>query len=236
MATAKGAKSAPDLNVRHTNLRFPVRTFSRLFHVGSMNPEDKGAQGASLEGHGLSVSLHPEDWTRIARLGGHPTWLLHRQGAKFLDVHKLRPLHRQAIINWGLEQGLVQQVTAWRAYTECDNDERRFSLHATREEALAEVDDEDGAESKIEEVPALRPGTELLNMVRGENSLLMTEDYLLIAWVERCYPGVDGLWWNDVHDPDSLSAPRGVILPGKLDAWTRHIIHEPKRSRSALPF
>lgn len=37
----------------------PPRTFEALFHVGTLRPEDKGCDGPSWEGHGLSVSVHP---------------------------------------------------------------------------------------------------------------------------------------------------------------------------------
>lgn len=67
----------------------PPRTFEALFHVGTLRPEDKGCDGPSWEGHGLSVSVHPAAWTRIARLGGRPTWKLVNDQARFVDVHAL---------------------------------------------------------------------------------------------------------------------------------------------------
>jgi hypothetical protein len=39
--------------------------------------------------------------------------------------------------------------------------------------------------------------------------------------VEEC-TDLDGLWWADDYDPDRLTAPRGVILPRALQAWTCH--------------
>jgi hypothetical protein len=76
-------------------VRPPVRWISRVAHIGTLDPAAKGA--FSWEAHGLSVSLHPEEWEAIARLGGRPWHLLERTGGVFLDYWSLGEKHRRTI-------------------------------------------------------------------------------------------------------------------------------------------
>lgn len=42
-------------------MQLPLLELDSVFHIGTLDPVDKGARGSSLEGHGLSVSLCPEE-------------------------------------------------------------------------------------------------------------------------------------------------------------------------------
>ena len=65
---------------------FPIKQFDPeyepLTHIGTLNPKDKGR--LSYEGHGLSVSTCPEEWQRIARLGGLPWHTFEKRRSSFL--------------------------------------------------------------------------------------------------------------------------------------------------------
>jgi len=42
-------------------------------------------------------------------------------------------------------------------------------------------------------------------------------DYILPLYADTL--GLDGVWWQDVLDVTKLSAPRGVIVPSKVNTW-----------------
>lgn len=90
----------------------PSRSFSTLAHVGTFDPGRKAARlSRSYEGGiGLSMSVHPDDWTRIAKLGGAPThWLTRNVGQDFrlLDAHAIEDDDRAEIEQWAVDNGLT---------------------------------------------------------------------------------------------------------------------------------
>lgn len=72
---------------RESDSPYPLISFTKLYHVGTLNPENKGSD--SHEGSGLSVSVHPNEWTRIAKLGGGDLYSLSKSGNQFLDFHRM---------------------------------------------------------------------------------------------------------------------------------------------------
>jgi hypothetical protein len=63
-------------------------TLKKLYHVGSLNVENK--RDHSYEGAGLSVSTHPDAWRKIAR--GHvtgDTYQAVKPNNKFLNANRL---------------------------------------------------------------------------------------------------------------------------------------------------
>ena len=47
---------------------FPLVAFDSVFHIGTLDPADKGNRGSSLEGHGLSFAASEElveIWERL---------------------------------------------------------------------------------------------------------------------------------------------------------------------------
>jgi hypothetical protein len=53
-------------------------------------------------------------------------------------------------------------------------------------------------------------------------------DFCLIAYVQTELSELDGLYWY--ADYGYLSAPRAVILPSRLDRWTRRQLDDQERS------
>lgn len=193
----------------------PVVSFDELWHLGTFDPAAK--KDWSYEGVGLSVSVHPDEWERIARLGGSPRWVLTRPGNTFLDYHELTDAQRTAVTDWGLRRGYIEPVTAWRVTWEDEDTEELVSLLCTSAEDAEE--EAEGRDADVtEEVthattptfpdPTVRPG------ILNEHQILTT------VWATE-NTTLDGVWWEDRYDPDNLSCPRGVILPGRLDTWAK---------------
>ena len=38
------------------------------------------------------------------------------------------------------------------------------------------------------------------------------QDLAIAEVVRRLYPAIDGVWWDDILDPEGLSAPRGGLF------------------------
>ncbi len=197
--------------------RPPLRSLARVCHIGTLNPADKG--DFSWEAHGLSVSLHPEEWERIAELGGRPWHLLARDGGAFLDYWALGRRAKRTIARWGIERGLVsRQYVHARSWWDDELEDTMHSLHATRVEALEEAGEPDDGMG-ISRV-LTHPGTAALAQRIGMKAPEFDAfDALLVCYVEDEHPDIDGVWWADDHGP--LSAPRGCIVPARLQRWSR---------------
>lgn len=192
----------------------PTVDFEELYHVGSLDPKDKGT--GSYEGVGLSVSLHPEEWMEIARIGG-TTWELTKQGNSFLDYYGLSDEHKEQILRWGLKRGLVESSTIYRVtYYDSEYDEERYMDFFSRKEAdeEAELLEED---AKVEVVPgSYRSTFKLKKMTRNAPGDALGA--LTPVYVEH-ETRLDGVWWDEELDTSRLSAPRGVIVPARLKEW-----------------
>lgn len=216
---------------------WPVTMIERIWHVGSMDPTQKGR--GSYEGSGLSVSVHPEEWSQIARLPGD-TWALDRPEGRFLDVHALDEGQLAVIAEWAVEAGLCERVVVFRAESTDEEGEPRYFDCASREKAMYElgivenddgdgyvdeINDEDLTEEEvsdlIQEIDSLRATQALLDQMRQNGEIIgeFARDLAIIAYGSANLD-VDGCWWNDCLDPDALSAPRGVIYQERLAGWT----------------
>jgi len=209
----------------------PVVRVDEVFHVGALNAALRGACGDSQEGSCLSVSLCPQAWTEIARLGGSPTWRLTRRGAVFLDIHRAMadPQLLAAVLEWGRNEGLCAPAQRFRSYQwDSDFDDWRYMLCTTHEEALNEIVDETdswetdgpGGGPLVREVTVNR-GTTALSALVGvsERQLDDCDDLVLMAWAMKTVGPVDGVWWTETYDPQGLSAPRGGIFPEAVIGW-----------------
>ena len=199
----------------------PTRTFPKLFHVGTMKSADK--QRDSYEGAGLSVSLHPEEWARIARLG-NTIWQGVRPGNQFLDFYRLTKQHKAMIGDWAVEQGLAQRASIWRvSFYDDEAEEKRYFEFTDPKEAQDEADDIAEWASKpptIKERSGSLMGTPALyqRMMQDRPEPSMTNELATIAYAED-FLKIDGVWFNERLDPDNLSAPRGVIVPSMIAHW-----------------
>jgi RNA:NAD 2'-phosphotransferase (TPT1/KptA family)/8-oxo-dGTP pyrophosphatase MutT (NUDIX family)/ribosomal protein L32 len=221
MATASWIKKAAG---------FVFKSFKTLWHVGTMNPKDK--RDDSYEGAGLSVSVNPEEWQMIAKIGGD-LWELTKPGNKFVNFHRLSKPQRKQIADWGIKNGYAQPANLWRhTWYDDEIDDERYSDYATKEEAEAELGGY-GEGEKVEPVKGGLTATPKLSQKskRGKIDPLEVLDLLVTAYAEDELD-CDGVWWADDLDPDNLSAPRGVIFPTKLSSWKKRKVQTAAKSRT----
>lgn len=198
----------------------PVIIWNEVTHIGTLDPSHREA--SSLEGEGLSVSINPDEWQQIAKLGGRPRWAITTdRPLRFIDAHKLTPKSRASINAWGVENGIVEEVTTYTAeWWDSDMEDRVAMVCSTREEADEQIswmlDDDSDDGPTVTETRHLQFTAAYQ---RRGGHLGNVEDLLLVEWAEG-KGDVDGVWWNDELDPDNYSAPRGVLLPSRLQEYT----------------
>lgn len=204
----------------------PVHSFDRVAHIGTW-PNAPAARsprsGASYEGIGLSVSQHPEAWEHIAKLGGFPTrWLVRRDGkpGQFVDGHVV---HAPALA-WARSQGWIVDRPAWEVCWEDDELERQVCFQLLDyAEALEEAAER--AESEPRQISLPLPAGKLLKRLNDfygpqrDDQHPAFEGELVNRWVATQHPEFDGVWWDNILDPVTLTAPAGLILPERLSAW-----------------
>jgi hypothetical protein len=188
---------------------------SLVYHVGSLDKNNLNSRpntDFSLEGNGLSVSQCPEDWKKIAKLGGLETYVLEKSDPNFFMAHESG---NEKAIEWCIDQEYLIPAKKYRAYiTDEEGDEMYFEYESQKKAA--------------EESEDVRPADGYIFGEKGKaywkNSFqmkidhAMAESFAVIFYAQS--QGYDGVWWNDVHDVGSLSAPRGVIFQDKLSSWT----------------
>lgn len=191
----------------------PVTSLQGLTHVGDLNLESK--KGWSYEGNGLSVSLHPEVWQRIARLSGR-VWEFPSKDNKFLDYHRLTDSQKDSLISWGLAKGYISRsktftVSWWddemgdELTTEFVNRGEAEEEASALEADIVEIDSYLATDSFPD--PTVRPGTP------GH------EQVLAAVWANEVATDLDGVWWDDSLDEGRYSAPRGVLSVSKVTSW-----------------
>jgi hypothetical protein len=222
-------------------MKIPVIDLDKVLHIGTLDAADAGRNYPnSYEGHNLSVSLCPEAWQRIARLGGYPLHALSREKGTFVDVRALREASetRAAILEWARDRRLIEDRPLWRAWIlDGEIEDWRSVLCSSSDAAMEEVDPEwkflepseiPGPDGKagIEPVTvpvALGALREMTGVATGATS--DATDDAIVAWAMSEAPAllgrpVDGVWWRDAYEPESLSAPLGCIFRHRVPDWS----------------
>jgi hypothetical protein len=200
---------------------WPLKRLSALYHLGTLNPADKGIRGNSYEGVGLSVSLHPDAWLRIAKLGGTPRWELRKANGRFLDLHRLSPSRLDSVRRWGLQEGYLELQPAWQVSWVDDEDGCRRTVQYDRQDRAAdEFEDirETGHGATLCPVQTERASARLVARC-GFDPGGLNDLTIAVTFFAEDVLSLDGVWWDDLLDVAALSAPRGVINLTALPSW-----------------
>jgi hypothetical protein len=200
---------------------------TELFHVGDLAHDLRGPErrGSSLEGPGLSVSVHPAAWSRIARRPGHLYVLERKDGAlgTFVD---LTGNHTQTLAYLAIDAGFVAPAYVWRVWMTDEEGEPSYFTFDSQQSAEYELpEDERDEDHYIERVAWFQATPKLRHLwsrdFAGQLDLAVVLD-MGVLYALEAQTSFDGAWWNETYDPDRLSAPRGVIFRSKLPEWTAH--------------
>ena len=210
-----------DSGTRYSDMKLVQH--DEVYHFGNLAATRRKAH-ASLEGPGLSVSVHPVAWRTIARGGGTQLYALERldhTAGRFADLTD--DSTRETLLESAVDAGLLKPATLYRVWT-ADEDGLRYMVFSAKNQAQREYDDvaEFDEEARLEEVrgyvatPKLRRW--YARIFTGTLDPLLAVDMALLYVLETS-SDVDGAWWNEELDPAALSAPRGVIFQTKLPEW-----------------
>lgn len=197
----------------------PIKSLPVVAHVGEMDPPKK--RHGSYEGSCLSVSVTPISWSRIARLG-ESGFILRGRG-HFVDALALNKRQKAEIFSWAADEGLLVLGKVYRLRVlDPDTEEWTYTDFKDRAQAKRE------AEDLYEDEYTIRPrevyfGTPKLAEIAGSRSdhfldESLSFDFVLIEYASRNQE-LDGVWWDETHCPENLSAPRGGIFPERISEF-----------------
>ena len=194
-------------------MRIPVKIWKTdLIHVGQMR--GKPWPSDSQEGLLLSCSNCPDDWSRIARLGAGVEWTVRKNGLiKLLHIHKLNRKTRKDWMTASETAGLVIPTVQYKVISTDEEGEELYSIYASKAAAAAECNEGD----KPLKIKGWKASEKLAHFWNGKKRIdpIFVETAALVYLAFKNHP-IDGIWWNDVYDPVSLSAPRIGIHPSKI--------------------
>lgn len=223
----------------------PQAHLQQVTHIGHLDRQDKGWQGPSQEGEGLSFSTCPEAWERIAGLAGRPHWRASAEGWRLLDGHASLndPQGAATLTAWGQEQGWITLKKAYEVHYWDDELQQLIQMPcADLDEALAEFEpfqDDDDPRNRLVEKPLWCPTAKLCAHMSQPPAMANRPHALALQWVTTVWAqdhDWDGVWWADALKPEQYSAPRGVLFANRVRAeeWRPVSTAVPAR-RSARP-
>lgn len=187
---------------------------SKVYHVGFLNVNDLEARPVvdfSLEESGLSVSQCPDEWTKIAKLGVSDRYILKKENPNFFMAHEDG---NEKALEWCLENGYLKRAKKYRAYNTDEDGEEYYMELDKRSEAERESEDVRSVNGYVFDEKGIQYWkSHFSSKVRND----FAEAFSVVFYAEHC--GFDGVWWNDILDVNSHSAPRGVIFQSKLSEW-----------------
>jgi len=186
-----------------------------LYHVGTMDISKK--RNFSMEGDGLSVSICPDEWCRITEGHTHGDYfLLSKPDMKLLDYYALTDDEKDMIQTWAIENGYAVKGTVYQSIQGYDEEGYEyFSVYDNYDTALMEADFE---EDQVRKMEGLLPTQKFQDQSLVQIELINFPDLIAELYAEKVLD-YDGVYWNEVLDVASYSAPRGVIFNSKLPTF-----------------
>lgn len=133
--------------------------------------------------------------------------LLDMREVMYSDSPHAQKIRAFALKN-AMNKGFVEERTVYKVSWEDDEYGAIFSILCATE-AGAEDEVRDDPPEKIEIIAH----TPKLNLIHGwrEDEVREGLEFAIVEWA-RGLPGIDGVYWNEMLDPDCLSAPRAGMF------------------------
>lgn len=203
-------------------MTLPILVIPEVMHLGFLR--ERPAPKISHEGRCLSVSLHPDAWRRIARLGGSPLWALEHAQGRFVDFYALTAAHHQEALAWARnKQWLREEWLYHLEMTDEDGEVDGYVVFESYDEALDESDD--CPERIISRVRGHVACDAMQQALGISVPLGFAERWATIEWLADT-SDADGIWWDDMLDPSRFSAPRGGIFQHRVQRWTKSCLRQ----------
>jgi hypothetical protein len=232
----KGSESPGQGSTIYTKKVVYELELEEVFHIGQLERRLKGKD--SQEGAGLSVSLDPAAWLRIAQLGGNPTYCLRRAGGRFLDFQAacLDEEEVAKVTHWAIERGYIAPVKAYRLWSyDSEEDREGYMEFDSMAGLLEEVGGKAGESLSRARQLAREEGRRItqakgwqvrpLALERARHSRpesIYGLDFAFLFYAED-ETDLDGVWWAG-EEPE-----RGCIFESRLAGWEKEKIEEVAR-------
>lgn len=223
------------------NLKFKGKIFNSkkietLYHVGTMDIADKSS--FSLEGNGLSVSICPNEWMKIARMTSSTIWSLYKRNVQMLDYYSLTENEFKIATAWGIDKGYLEECIIFKSIRFDDEmDCELESVFETFEEACEEscfenkynsyeeyLSVKENEYSKVEKEIGYKPTSKLKEISMVNVDISNSQEINLLMFLEE-NTELDGVYWDEILDIYKYSAPRGVIFNSKIDTFVKEEIY-----------
>lgn len=208
-----------------------------LYHVGTADIKNKSKN--SYEGNGLSVSICPSAWCKIAKIGSSDVWALKKSNMRLLDYYSLKDDVLDKITNWGIENEYLEEVYVRYVYEYFDEEldrtvavlcyDFKSALEETCEETQyesyedyllnVEAEHRDIYPYKTYKATEKLRAKSLIDIPEGD----MSKEQNFLIYIEE-NTDYDGVYWDDKFDILGLSAPRGVIFNSKIETFHKNKI------------
>lgn len=224
-----------------SNLNFKAKIFNSkeietLYHVGTMDIGNKSR--FSLEGNGLSVSICPNEWMKIARMSSSTVWSLYKKNIQMLDYYSLTENDLKVATLWGVEQGYLKENIIFKVIKfddeiDCDLESEHNTFKEACEEACFDEeytsyeeyqDFKEYEGSRVERTVGYIPTERLKKISMVDVDISNSKEINLLIFLEM-NTDLDGVYWDEVLDVYRYSAPRGVIFNSKVNTFSRKIVN-----------
>lgn len=215
---------------------FNPKEIETLYHVGSMDISQKSL--FAIEGNGLSVSICPKDWMKIAKMKDSTIWKLYKKNIKMLDYHSLTENDFNLATSWGITEGYLKEFEVY-SVTKFDDDMNcdLHSIHDTFEDALNKASIEEKYDTfesyisnrkslypRIEKIKGYKPTKKLNSLSMVNVDIQNSKQINLLLFLEK-NTDLDGVYWNEELNLSKNSAPKGVIFNSKINDFSKSIVH-----------
>jgi hypothetical protein len=193
---------------------FKTLSKNLLVHLGTMDINNKKKD--SYEGDGVSVSVNPKEWRRIAQLEG-AEFILKNKDSKMADFYSM---DNDQLNNWGVDNNYIAPCKGYRVqYFDDELDRDVYSDYLTPEDAFEEAEAMGMEQGDVLIVNKYKPTKKMLSAISVSTDHMQYDRHLFGLYVQENNPDHDGVWFADKLDVLGYSAPAGMIFKNKLDNW-----------------
>jgi hypothetical protein len=205
----------------------PKISFDKVYHVGDLNPNNERRIRNSLEGNALSVSVNPDAWTKIVKLGGRDTFEIESNTGALVFVHMLDLMRKKKfsilkneLVDLAVSRNYLQKTVAFKStYYDDELGSSCYTLHKTSEEAA-----ENGESVRKCVIYTGTPEFCQTMRLSFDNITDVADLGIMQVLKDGFLRDIDGVWWNEKLDPDCYSAPRGALFFAEKEFNTKQVL------------
>lgn len=187
----------------------------KVTHIGHLD-RDLSMLEPGRDGPSLAVTDRPDLWREITRANA-PEITLFNPTALWVDAFAFSPNCTDDIAAWALVQGYISPCISHMAdWVDPDTGRLHNEVFETHEAAVQRCQDP----KCVIEMEGYRLSPRALKRLGRWSNPVDWHGAILILYTREVIipkrPLVVGIWWAEVHDPASGTAPNGQLMPEGL--------------------